>query len=158
MKKINNRLDERQELLLLNLEHRGFWFTFFGLLISVFVQEFALGYDFRAFAGELIILLPISIYLIIGCISNGIWDRYLKPDTKTNTLISAIAAGIFGAAAAYGSCRKYPGKAPIRYMATGIFSAVFIFALCMLVLSVTAAAYRKRRESLEKPDEDEMCL
>lgn len=158
MKIFKSRLDEHQEQQLLKLEHRGFWLAYFGLVISIFVQAFGLGYDFKAFAAETIILLLIAIYFLVGCIKNGIWDRHLKPSMKTNTLISVIAAVIYGTGIAYNSYQKYPDKAPISYVATGIFSTIFILVVCMVALSVATVAYKKRKERIEKPDEDEMIL
>ena len=73
MKKSN--LDERQEQILLRIEHNGFWLAFWLLIIAMVVQNIASGSDFRLFAGECAILLIISLYVAIECIRNGIWDR-----------------------------------------------------------------------------------
>lgn len=54
MKKMKSNLDERQEMQLLQIEHRGFWFAFWALVISLLIQT-GMGIDgFRTIAGAVV--------------------------------------------------------------------------------------------------------
>ena len=101
MKKNNsenkNRLDERQEQALLRIEHNGFWLAFWGLVLGIIVQTFIFSSDMKTVIGELALLMLLSIYTAIACIKNGIWDRRLKADPKTNLIVSLIAGLTTGA-------------------------------------------------------------
>ena len=46
MKRTNN-LDERQEQVLLRIEHNGCWLAFWGLLAALIAEQFIFGFDFR---------------------------------------------------------------------------------------------------------------
>lgn len=88
MKAKKNNLDERQEQILLKIEHKGFWLAFWLLLAAMLVQSITSGVDFRVYAGECAILLIISLYVSIECIRNGIWDRKIQPKASANILAS----------------------------------------------------------------------
>lgn len=152
---IKNNLDERQEQTLLRIEHNGFWITFFGLFISIIAQTFIFGYDIKTMAGELVLLMISSIYVVIACLKNGIWDRRLKANTGTNLIISIIAGLVPGALMFYRVYSDFPDKL-YGSLAAGAFAAVFTFALCFAALSISAHAYKKRLEKLESAsDSDE---
>ena len=90
-----NNLDERQEQKLLQIEHNGCWMAFWMLLASLFVQEMIFGIgEWKYVAGEWIVFMCLALYLCISCIKNGIWDRRLAPDGKTNFFASIVAAAV----------------------------------------------------------------
>ena len=155
MKEMKNNLDERQEQTLLKIEHNGCWFAFWGLLVSIVVQETVFGFgDFRFIAGEWIVFMALALYLSFACMKNGIWDRRLKADPKTNFLISLIAGVVFGLIMFVTVWRRVPGK-PVGSAAAGLFSCLMVFALCFLALSISARSYRKKQQMLEtEPDDD----
>lgn len=96
MKKTKSNLDELQELKLLKIEHNGCWLAFWGLL-AVILTQIAIGNDSRQdLAGEWIVFMCLALYLTVGCIRNGIWDRKLKPNFKNNIMASSIAAVVMG--------------------------------------------------------------
>ena len=47
-------------------------------------------------AGEWVVFMSLALYLSIDCVRNGIWDRKLKPNLKTNIIASSIAAVLTG--------------------------------------------------------------
>lgn len=152
MKICRSELDEMQEKKLLQIEHRACWLGFFGLTAAILLQEI-FGSEPRAAAGETAVLLLMAVYLVGGCIRSGIWDRRLKPNFRTNLLISAgVGAGIgllwFGVS--YYRYHKLLGSA-----ATFVFMAFFTAALCLAALSLSAAACRKRRTQLEQQADKE---
>ena len=90
-----NRLDERQEQKLLQIEHNGCWIAFWGLAISLFVG-YCLGLEWRNLVGEWIVFMGLSLYIVIACLKNGIWDRKLEPTPKVNLCASIIAGIVCG--------------------------------------------------------------
>ena len=152
MKKNNeitkNNLDERQEQTLLKIEHNGFWLAFWGLFAGMLVQTFLFGSDFRVIACELTVLLVMCVYVAAACLKNGIWDRRLKANPKTNLIVSLIAGAVPGALMFLRVYKDHPDK-PYGSIAAGVFIFVMIFVLCFVMLSVSARAYKKRVEELE---------
>lgn len=152
MKKSN--LDERQEQVLLKLEHNCFWIAYWGLLAAIIVQVVAFGFDLSRLAGEWCVFMVLCIYLSCTCLKNGIWDRSLKPNTKTNVLISLIAAVVTGAVSALGICSRYDAGA----LDFGIIfggAAVVTFILCFAALCITAHSYKKNQAKMEAEEEEE---
>lgn len=150
----NNNLDERQEQVVLRIEHNGCWFAFWALLAAIFLEQFIFGFDFKYIAGEWIIFMILSVYLAGACLKNGIWDRHLKADGKTNLKASAIASLALGVLVGIGSAVRYPGH-PVGSLCGGVIAALFCFLLCYVTLSVLARSYRKRQQELEEEPEEE---
>ena len=146
-----SNLDEMQEQELLKIEHNGCWLAFWGLLLAMIVQTI-LGRS-EAVLGEWIVFMALCVYLAVDCMRKGIWDRRLKMDAKTNTIVSlvaAAAAGIFWFAFTYLRYHK-----PVGSLAAAVFVAVGTFVLCLLALSLAARSTRKRQAELNAEPEDE---
>lgn len=148
-----NNLDEMQEQKLLQIEHRGFWFGFWGLFISMAVQMVACGNKFQYVLGEWVVFMFLCIYLCGACLRNGIWDRRLKADVSTN-IIASLVAGVVMAVIMFASAFLRSGKL-IGSICAGIFSGGMVFVICLFVLSIFAKAYEKRRDELEAEDPEE---
>lgn len=146
-----SNLDERQEQILLQIEHRGCWFAFWGLLAVLAVEALIFHMEPKAVAGEWIIFMCLALYLSYACMKNKIWDRRLKPDFKTNLSVSAIAAVAVGAIMAIGVWINNPDK-PLGALAAGIMIAFFIFVPCILLLTISASKLKKdiQREEAEE--------
>ena len=148
MKNNKNNLDERQEQTLLRIEHNGFCLAFWGLLAAMIVQ-IILDFDFRNLAGEWIVFMLLALYIAVGCMKQGIWDRRLKPDTSSNiavSLTSALAAGILGFVR---TVKRFPDKIA-GSIATGIAYAIMIFVVCFAALQFSAQLFKKKQSELEK--------
>lgn len=149
MKKQNkNNLDERQEQMLLRIEHHGCWFAFWGLFAAIMVQQVVYGADSLAYnAGELIIFFPLTIYLVASCIRHGIWDRRLKPTSKTNLLLSlggGLCAGIV-----VGITNYFSFGLLWSAVLSGAITVVFTAILCYSLMAFSAGQYRKKQQELE---------
>lgn len=147
-----NNLDERQEQKLLQIEHNGCWFAFWGLLIAMAVQMI-IKVDMRSIAGEWIVFMLLSLYMSVACIKNGIWDRKLKANRKTNfvtSVIAALASGIIFAIISYVNWESIEGA-----LATFVIVAIFVFISCFIALSVSAKAYKDRITKMESEFEEE---
>lgn len=148
MRKLMNNLDERQENQLLHIEKNGCWLAFWALIASVFIQQVFFGItDIQTIAGEYIILLCLAIYLAVGCVKNGIWDRHLKADPKTNMITSAVAAILASIAFALVNYRSYQDI--LSAVATFVVMVFSVFIICFLALSSLSLLYKKRVKKME---------
>ena len=152
MKKMKNNLDERQELKLLKIEHNGCWMAFWGLLLAMLIQLLAGNDGIRNLAGEWVVFMCLTFYLMVSCIKNGIWDRKLKPSFRNNLIASSIAAvvvGIIWFVISYRNYHKLAGS-----IATGIIMFASIEILCLAALMISSRIYKKRLQKLEEIEED----
>ena len=152
--KVKSNLDEMQEAKLLQIEHNGCWLAFWGLLVAMIVELFVFGVEnMRYFIGEWIVFMALCVYMGEACLRNGIWDRRLKADRKTNLTVSLIAgatAGLVFAAISLVRYHSVPGA-----IATFVMLSVFVGLCCYAALSLTAREYRKKLAQLESEGENE---
>lgn len=152
MKRKQSNLDEMQELKLLKIEHIGCWLAFWGLFAAILVQT-VLDFGGRSILGEQILLIVLSLYLVIACVKNGIWDRKLKPTFKTNLLLSlgsGCGMGIFWGVVSY-----YRYHALVGSIATFVFILFFIGILVFLCLSAASSLCKKRQKKLDDAGEED---
>ena len=150
MKKSN--LDERQEQKLLQIEHNAYWFCYTGLLVAMAVQ-LILEDNWKLVAGEWIVFMLANLYVMVGCMRAGIWDRRLKSDPKTNLVISLVA-GLITAAIWFFVIERRSGSAKISLVGAA-FTFVITAVLCFIALQISAAAMKKRLARLNAEPEDE---
>ncbi|MEG1995841.1 MAG: DUF6773 family protein [Bacilli bacterium] len=151
--KRSNLLDEMQEKKRLQIESRGLWVAYFGIVLVILVQ-YMLGDKtlLRNIAGELVVLFAVACYLVPNYIKHGIWSTKWKPTLKTNLIISSITGLLVAVSKGVVSYVRY-GK-----LAGSMATAAFVFlstgALIMLVLTICAQIYKRRVQKLENPTED----
>ena len=150
-----NNLDERQEQIMLKIEHNGFWIAFWMLLAAMLGQQIFFGPDIKVIGGECLILLVISLYVVIACLRNGIWDRRLNANMKTNIIASLIAGLVVGLVMIIALHRAFPDS-PAGATAGGIISGVVTAVLCIIALTVAMCAYKKKNQTMEEEPEDDM--
>lgn len=149
-----NNLDEMQEQKLLKLESRGFWLLWWGLLAAMAVQLLVYGVEaFRLLLGEWVVFMLSSVYVTVACIKQGLWDRKLKPNFKTNLLMSLLAGVVSGGFMGVYSYRSF-GAAEAAFWTVALVGGC-TFLLCLLALSLSAAAYKKRRQKLDEGEGSE---
>ena len=149
-----NNLDEMQEQKLLKLESRGFWLLWWGLLAAMAVQLLVYGVEaFRLLLGEWVVFMLSSVYVTAACIKQGLWDRKLKPNFKTNLLMSLLAGVVSGGFMGVYSYRSF-GAAEAAFWTVALVGGC-TFLLCLLALSLSAAAYKKRRQKLDEGEGSE---
>lgn len=151
---MKNQLDEMQEQKLLKIEHNMAWLAFWGLLAAIVAQTALFGFgDFQAIAGEWIVFIVICVYSVIDCVRNGIWDRKLKADPKTNFLASLIGGAAFGLVI---GIRVYRASGDLEGAAVSfLISGLFVLALCFVFMTLISGIYKKRLKKMEEPDEEE---
>lgn len=147
MKKSN--LDEMQEQNLLKLEAQVCWMAYWLLLAAILVQLIFTD-SVKAVLGELVVLLIMCAYLVIGCLRMGIWDRRWKANRKTSLIASLITGSIVGLVSVTRSIHLYGyygiWSSALIFLLPFVFTAVLTYG-CM---SLSAAVYRKRKEKLEQ--------
>lgn len=151
-----NNLDEMQEQKLLYVESRGCWFCFWGLLVLMFAQLVIFGIKdaWRYIAGEWLLFMCLAVYIVFECMKNGIWDRKLKPNSRTNLIISAVDAAVFGTLMAVIKMREFPDNI-IGSVLTGVILGVGVFIVCLVLLEISKVIYQKRVDKLENEPEDD---
>lgn len=154
MMKFKNNLDERQEEELLKIEKNGCWFAFWGLLVAILIQTIMNVGDFSKIAGEWIVFMALTIYLLGACSKRGIWDRRFKPEPKTNLIVAVIAGFLCGLFVFAASCVRSPEFVLIA-LQIAIVTFVIVTIIAFAFLSLCAHFVRKRAEELEKEPEEE---
>jgi cytochrome c biogenesis factor len=151
--KQKNKLDEMQEQKLLKIEHYGVWYAFWGLLLMIVIQTIAGGENaLRYMTGEFIIFFTLAIYLLVACLKNGIWDRRLAPNLRTNMIISLATSFLCGFTIFIVSYFNYHHF--MVSVASGFFTMLFTLFLTLVALSAAAAVYKKRVTTLENTVDD----
>lgn len=90
----------------------------------------------------------LALYLCIACMRAGIWSRSLKPTFKTNlvaSFVAAVAAGAIVAAINYKNYGAIEGAA-----VTFVVFAIMVFFLCLIALTFSLAAYKRRIKKMEE--------
>lgn len=153
MKKNKSNLDEMQEKQLLQIEHNACWIAFWGLFAAIYIQLAIGNGGIERLGGESVIMIILSLYICVSCVKHGIWDRKLKPNLKTNLVVSLIAGlgiGIFWALVSYHRYHALAGS-----LAVGVFILIVVTGLALALLSLTTAVYNRRKKQLEDgPEED----
>lgn len=149
MKKCKSNLDEMQEQKLTQLEGRTCWLAYW-LLLAVILVQMVLSCSFEAVLGETVVLLILCVYLVVGCLRLGIWDRRMKSNWKTNLLVSLISGFVVGLVSVVRSLHAYGYTNLVATIATFLIPFVFTCLLTFALITLSAAIYRKRKEKLEK--------
>ena len=148
-----NNLDEMQEQELLKLECRGFWLLWWALLAAMAVQLLVYGVEaYRHLLGEWVVFMLSCVYMVAACIKQGLWDRKLRPNFKTNLFLSLVAAVVTGSFMGVYSFRSF-GAAEAAWWTVALVGGC-TFLLCLLALSLSASVYKKRRQKLDEGSEE----
>lgn len=152
MSKGKNNLDEMQEQKLLRIEHNGVWLAFWSLLIVISIQS-VIGGESRGYnvTGELVVFFVLDLYILVACMKNGIWDRKLQANTKTNmigSLIAGVVVGLLNFISSYLKYHKLLGS-----IATGIMMLISTAIFTFVILSICASIYKKRVKKLEEDND-----
>ena len=156
MKLRKSNLDEQQERKLLEIESRGCWLAFWGLLVALIVETVVMTKDLRAIIGEWVLFMGLALYLAISCMRAGIWDRRADMSRRTRLLFSlaaGICAGLFLFAFTFTRYQRLIGS-----LCTGVIGVVFTVALTYFILRLAARATQKRQDELNAEPKDEDSL
>ena len=152
MKPKKNNLDEQQERRLLEIESRGYWLAFWGLLAALLAQMLFIK-DMKTIIGEWILFIGLSLYLGISCVRAGIWDRRLDMSRRTcmiASLISALCVALFMFGFTFLRFHRPAGS-----VAAAAVGGAVAFGGCYIALTLAARATKKRQDELNAEPEDE---
>ncbi len=153
MKNNKNKLDEMQELNLLNIEKNGASIMFFGLVIAIVIQAIIFQDELLKYtAGETIVLLTGGVYMLGSCLKKGIWARRTPAASGANLLISFISSGVFSIL--FGVINYIRFGTLHAAITSALRFFLFIFILCFIVLTVLAGVYKKRNKTLEEEEKE----
>lgn len=148
-----SNLDEMQENKLLHIERNGCWFAFWALFAIIIIQMMISRENvIERLAGEWIVFMCLALYLGIDCIRNGIWDRKLKADPKTNVLMSMLAGVITGAL--NGSMNYIEFGFWQGALWTVVINFVLVTVVCFVALTLCTTLYKKRLNRMEEQYEE----
>lgn len=145
-----DNLDEMQKQTLLKIESCGFW-ALWVLLLAALIIESLLGFTPREMAAEWFIFMLGCAYSVISDLRAGIWDRRLKPNTKTNAAVSVVG----GAAVFVWGLIKFAALGAGIAVLQAVIMGVCTWVLCFALLQLSMKAYKKRHAELENPKEDD---
>ena len=143
-KKGKTVLDEREMQEMYRIEHRGLWLMY-GLLCAAIVLQMLLGAPLVQMAGELIVVMAVSIVMIVSNARHGIWDESARPSVRGNAQ-TALLAGVAVAAVV---------AAVKRNVLLGLGAGAVMFALCFVLLGMLMAYMRRRQKKQDEALEDE---
>ncbi len=148
-------VDEREEMEMMRVEHYMFWFAFWALLVSIFVQLLAMRASFLQVAGEWIVFMLMAVGTVIGELKGGHFDYSSRPGIRSYLKYSAVAAvasmGVVLIRGIEGGYYQKPLDAVLSLLISGIFTA----GLTFLCLAAAGAFVKRRRRKLEKEFEEE---
>ena len=145
MKRKRTVVDERQRMELLEVERKGFWVLFYGLVVVILGQVFFLPLDWKLIVGEGAVLFAGSCVLISGCIRRGLWDYATTPTGRTYRIAAGIAAGLV---ALCSLVIRLVRKIPINIPFLAILAAAS-FVITYAILALMGRAVLRRRKALE---------
>lgn len=102
-------------------------------------------------AAEWFIFMLGSAYSVLSDLRAGIWDRRLKPNTKTNVVVSVAGGAVVFVWGLIKFTEFGAGVAVLQAVIMGVCTWVLCFAL----LQLSMKAYKKRHAELENPKEDD---
>lgn len=157
MRLIKKKIDEREELELLRIEHVCFWLLFWGLFISIIVQAF-MNAPFTQYAPEWILFMLSSLGMGISLLRKGLWDHYTTPSLKTyfiTSLITTFVVGILFGVTKYISYEVFREDIFGMLLPTVLIYSGCIFVLVFVVIFTVGQLTLRRRKRLEESYKDE---
>lgn len=152
-KKGKRQLDEMQEQNLRKLESWGFWLTWGALLLSMMIQMLVYKDEAGKYLkGEWIVFMASSLFMAVGCVRLGIWSRRGIPSFTNILLISLLAGLVTGIFVAVYNYLSYGDM--FTALITVLITGICTFALCLLALSLSLSAYKKRRQKLDSEGDE----
>lgn len=93
-----------------------------------------------------------NLFMVVGCIRLGIWSRRSVPSFKGILLISLLAGLVTGIFVAVYNYLSYGDV--FTALITVAIAGLTTFVLCLLALSLSLSAYKKRRQKLDSEGDE----
>ena len=153
MKMYRTNLDEQQQQKLLRIESRGFWMSYWGILIVLFINMIFVDNPIAVYSLWALFML-ISVIVGASCVKEGIWDRKLDMSKKTSVLMSLVGALILGVSGILFLLQR----GDLTYK-TFIGLAIFVlitFLFCYICVRMIARMVVKQQNKLNAEPDDTM--
>ena len=144
LKKGKPVLDEREMQEMYRIEHRGLWLMY-GLLCAAVVIQMIMGAPLAQMAGELIVVLTVSVVMIVSNARHGIWDENARPSVRGNAQTALLAGAVVAAVV---SMMK-------RDVLLGMAAGAAMFVLCFALLGLLMAYMSRRQKCRDEALDDE---
>ena len=150
------RVDERQEMELLKVEHIGFWAMYWMLFAALLIQGVIMQKEIVV-AGEFITFMVTSLIVLIGWVRKGVWSYQSRkvPGIKAYlcySLVTGVIGGLF-----FGILMgiRWHQNDVKGIVACVLFYIVFLFGFTFVVFLVFGTIARKRERMLEQAESEE---
>lgn len=151
------KVDERQEMDLLKVEHFGFWLMYYMLLAAILIQSIFFEDGFHLAAGEWIIFMLISIICVVGWVRKGVWTYQSRkiPGVRSYLLYSTVTA--FGVGIPFAVLFAFKGN-DISFK--GIAMRIIIMVVTLFVISfptffIVGTIAKRREKALAEQNFDD---
>lgn len=143
------KVDERQEMDLLKVEHYSFWLMYHLLIIEMVIQGIILDGG-NKIIGEWIVFTIVSVFALVGWTRKGVWSYQSRkvPGVKSYLWYSLLAAVLGGILGFLGGWKWNAGNIPML-MLNVVSMAVGSFAGAFLLFLIGGGIARKREKKLE---------
>lgn len=151
------KVDERQELELLKVEHIGFWSVYWMLLASVMIQGVVMNKGLSEVLPEFIIFMVSCIIIIVGCARKGLWSYQSRkvPGVKSYFLYSAVTGVIGGLFFGIFNTMKWAEGDVTTIVISVICHMIGFFAVTFVAFLIVGGIAQKREAKLAEADYDE---
>lgn len=151
------KVDERQEMELLKVEHIGFWAMYWMLFAALLIQGVIMQKEKEVVAGEFITFMVTSLIVLIGWVRKGVWSYQSKkvPGVKSY-LCYSLAIGVIGGlffGILFGI--RWHQNYLEGILACVIFYILFLFGLSFVMFLIFGTIARKRERKLELAETEE---
>lgn len=145
------KIDERELMEMYKIEHYIFWFMFWALLASIFIQLIFFDFSVKQIGGEWIVFMISAIASSIANIKGGHYDYYTNPGIKSYLLYSLSFTIVFDVIIAIIFYIHYNYYNNMRgFIITVSLYGVVLFVVIFATLSLTGEAVKKKRKKLEE--------
>lgn len=151
------KVDERQELELLKVEHIGFWSVYWMLLASVMIQGVVMNKGISEVLPEFTIFMISCIIIIVGCVRKGLWTYQSRkvPGIKSYLLYSVITGVIGGLFFGFFNTLKWAGGDVKTIVISVICYMIGFFAVTFVAFLIVGSLAKKREAKLAEADYEE---
>lgn len=154
------KVDERQEMDLLKVEHYGFWFMYWMLFVALIVQGLFMKDGGKLAIGELIVFMSTSVFVTIGWMRKGVWNYQSRkvPGVKSYLKYSLIIMFVVGLPFGILTGIKWHQDYLPGFLSCVGFYMVFMFGLSFIAYWVVGSLTKKREKTLAEKallEEDE---
>lgn len=159
MKWFKKKVDERQEMDLLKVEHFGFWFMYWMLFAALLIQGLFMEGGLKRAAGEWIVFMSTSIAVLIGCIRKGVWSFHTRkvPGIKAYLIYSLITAVLTGVpfGILYGLRANGNSVKGIMIFILSFMALMYIITFAVFLLVGTMTKKREAALAAQEFEDDE---